>query len=114
MRSLKLAVVAVGAVLVFSPVAWAQQKQGDQGGGVGDPIDRLNRAINPDSNQNQARAREDNRSSSTRNDRRGSDYRHYSDRELRNESARLDDQERQIQRERQAIEDEMDRRGVRR
>ena len=111
MRALKLAVVAVGAVLVLSPVAWAQQ---NQGGGVGDTIDQLNRAINPDSNRNQPRAREDNRSSSTRNDRRGSDYRHYSDRELRNESARLEDQERQIQRERQAIEDEMDRRGVRR
>jgi hypothetical protein len=111
MRALKLAMVAVGAVLVFAPVAGAQQSQG---GGVGGTLDRLNRAINPDSNSDQPRAREDNRNSSTRNDRRGSDYRDYTDKQLRNESARLDDQERQIQRERRAIEDEMDNRGIRR
>lgn len=110
MRAIKLAMVAVGAVLVFSPVARAQQNQG----GVGDTLNRLNQAINPDSNQDQPRAREDSRSSSTRDDRRGSEYRDYTDKQLRNESAELDDQERQLQRERRAIEDEMDRRGVRR
>ena len=111
MHALKLAAVAVGAVLVFAPVAGAQQSQG---GGVGDTLDRLNRAINPDTNRDQPRAREDNRSSSTRNDHRGSDYRDYSDKQLRNEAAKLDDQERQLQRERRAIEDEMDDRGIRR
>ena len=110
MRALKLAMVALGAVLVFAPVAGAQQSQG---GGVGDTLDRLNRAINPDSTPDQPRAREDNRSSSTRNDHRGSDYRDYSDKQLRNEAAKLDDQER-LQRERRAIEDEMDNRGIRR
>ena len=111
MHALKLTVVTVGAVLVFSPVAGAQQ---NQGGGVGDTLDKLNRAINPDTNRDQPRAREDNRSSSTRNDHRGSDYRDYSDKQLRNEAAKLDDQERQLQRERRAIEDEMDDRGIRR
>jgi hypothetical protein len=77
-------------------------------------LDKLNRAINPDTNRDQPRAREDNRSSSTRNAHRGSDYRDYSDKQLRNESAKLDDQERQLQRERRAIEDEMDDRGIRR
>jgi hypothetical protein len=110
MRALKLTMVAVGALLVFSPIAGAQQ---NQDGGVGDTLDRLNQAINPDSNRDQPRAREDNRSSSTRSDRRGSEYQDYTDKQLRNESAELDDQERRIQRERRAIEDEMDRRGIR-
>jgi hypothetical protein len=45
---------------------------------------------------------------------RASDFRQMSDRDLRDQLYRLDDEERQIRRDRQAVQDELDRRGGRR
>jgi hypothetical protein len=125
MRALSLAVATVGSILVLSPpVATAQQQ--NQGGGLGGALDTLNRAVNPDQDRDQRRAREDERAQRDRQydrdqtsgrDRRSSQapsYSRYSDQDLRDEAARLQDEERQIQRERRAVEDEMSRRGVRR
>ncbi len=121
MRASSLAAIMLGCVLVLSPTAMAQQ---NQGGGLGDTIDRLNRAIIPDTNPTDQRPREDDRyqreqrseresrDSAARNDRRGSSYQRYSDRDLREEYSRLDDEERQLRQERRALEDEMDRRGI--
>lgn len=103
MRSFGFFALALGAALgLASPAAMAQQ---DRGGGVGGAIDTLNRAINPDQGR---------RDMSGSSDRDTSRYGRYSDQDLRDESSRLDDQSRQIERERRAVDDEMRRRGMRR
>lgn len=119
MRGMRLAAFAFGSVLALSPVAMAQQNQGQGWGGA---LDTLNRAVNPNANPDNARdrdnqVRDDRRyEGSSRDDRRSgsSDYRRYSDRELQDRHDRIVDEQRQMQRERRALEDEMAQRGIRR
>lgn len=125
MRGMRLAALAFGSVLALSPVAMAQQNQGQGWGGA---LDTLNRAVNPNAQQDE-RSREDDQynrdrqvreerrlEGSSRDDRRGGngEYRRYSDRDLQDQHERVVDEQRQMQRERRAIEDEMARRGMRR
>ena len=129
MRALNRAAVAVGSLLLLSPVARAQQPNQ---GGLGGALDTLNRAVNPESQRDERRTREDERSrrdspatrdprqergvsgSSARDDRAAPSYRQFSDQDLRDEAARLQDEERQIRHERQAVDDELERRRARR
>ena len=126
MRTLNLAAAVAGTMLLLAPAAVAQQQ--DQGGWRG-TLDQLNRAVNPDTqDRDERRAREmerdrngqyDNRDrrmegSSGRSDRASSELRRYSDEDIRDRWSRLSDEQRQLQRERRALEDEMDRRGIRR
>lgn len=133
-RGWRLVVVAAGSLasslVVFAPTAWAQPSQGD---GLGNTIDQLNRMINPDSSRpdssrNDPLSGERDRSgrsgqysrdrgyegSSGPYDRRAGDVRGYSNEALRDEYDRLDDEQRRIQRESRILEDEMQRRGLRR
>ncbi|HYH21012.1 MAG TPA: hypothetical protein VD995_20595 [Azospirillum sp.] len=127
-RVLTLAAVAVGSFLLLSPAAQAQQNQG-QGGGWGGALDQLNRAVNPNSYENEQRAREEERYERDRQNARDrrlegsssrdmgrdsgrSEYSRWSDNDLRDQFGRVSDEQRQLQRERRAIEDEMDRRGI--
>jgi len=131
-RTLTMAAAAVGTFLLLglplSPAAQAQQNQG-QGGGWGGALDQLNRAVNPNTYENEQRAREEERldrdrqntrerrlegSSSRDTDRSSgrSEYSRWSDNDLRDQFGRVSDEQRQLQRERRAIEEEMDRRGI--
>lgn len=108
MRSWHLLGMAVGAALVLaSPVSFGQQDRGGSGGA----LDQLNRAINPQQDQDR-RARD--RSGSTGDERSTQNYGRYSDQDLRDQSYRLEDEARRIERERRAVDDEMDRRRIRR
>jgi len=133
MRTLSLTAALAGSLLLLAPAAMAQQQ--DQGGWRG-TIDQLNRTVNPDTQRDDRRAREVDRnrdgridertdgrdrrmegssgSSSGRNDRASSELRRYSDEDIRDRFSRLGDEQRQLQRERRALEDEMERRGMRR
>lgn len=110
MRTSHLFSTAVGAALVLaSSLALGQQDRG----GVGGALDQLNRTVNPQQNQDQQRTRD--RSGSSRADQRSmQNYSRYSDQDLRDESDRLEDESRRIERERRAVDDEMDRRRIRR
>ncbi|HYD70422.1 hypothetical protein [Azospirillum sp.] len=129
-RTLTMAASAVGTFLLLSlplsPAAQAQQNQG-QGGGWGGALDQLNRAVNPNNYENEQRARDAERyererrmeGSSSRDAGRDtgresgrSEYSRWSDNDLRDQFGRVSDEQRQLQRERRAIEDEMDRRGI--
>ncbi|HEY0837054.1 MAG TPA: hypothetical protein VGE72_24300 [Azospirillum sp.] len=127
-RASSVAAVAVGTLLLLSPAAQAQQNEG-QGGGWGGALDQLNRAVNPNAYENEQRAREQERydrerqntrettrdrrleGSSGRDSGRG-EYSRWSDNDLRDQFGRLSDEQRQLQRERRAVEDEMERRGL--
>lgn len=129
-RTLTMAAAAAGTFLLLglplSPAAQAQQNQGQgggQGGGWGGALDQLNRAVNPNSYESEQRAREEERyqrerrmeGSSSRDNGRNSgrsEYSRWSDNDLRDQFGRVSDEQRQLQRERRAIEDEMDRRGI--
>lgn len=127
-RVLTLAAAAVGSFLLLSPAAQAQQNQG-QGGGWGGALDQLNRAVNPNTYENEQRARDEERYERDRQNARDrrlegsssrdagrdggrSEYGRLSDSDLRDRFGRLSDEQRQLQRERRAIEEEMDRRGL--
>lgn len=118
MYRIGLAAAAMGALLVLAQPAAAQQNQG----GIGGALDQLNRAVNPNSYEEQRRTEErrvresDRRYEGSSGDRRADagEYDRYSDRDLRERYDRLMDEQRQIQRERRAMEDEMGRRGIRR
>lgn len=107
-------VLATAALLALSGPALAQSNNNGWGG----TLDQLNRAVNPNAYENQNNDRTD------RGDRRyeGSSgesrsdgpYRRYSDRDLRDQYDRLVDEQRQAQRDRRAMEAELDRRGIRR
>ena len=132
MRTLSLAAAMAGSLLLLAPAASAQQQdQGWRG-----TLDQLNRTVNPDTQtRDDQRAREIDRnrdgrydertererrmegtsgSSSGRSDRSSAEMRRYSDADLRDRWERLSDEQRQIQRERRTLEDEMERRGIRR
>jgi hypothetical protein len=110
MRISHLFGMAIGAALVLAPpVALGQQDRG----GVGGALDQLNRTINPQQDQDQRRAR-DQSGASRVDDRSAQNYGRYSDQELRDQSYRLEDEARRIERERRAVDDEMDRRRIRR
>jgi hypothetical protein len=129
MHALNRAAVAVGSFLLLTPVAMAQQPNQS---GFGGALDTLNRAVNPESQRDERPTREDERSrrdqqvdpsrgsergvsgSSAREKGNAPSYRAYSDRDLSDEAARLQDQERQIRRERQAVDEELERRRTRR
>jgi hypothetical protein len=129
MRTLSLAAAVAGSLLLLVPGASAQQQQ-DQG--WRGTLDQLNRTVNPDSAQDERRAREMERDrsgqyddrgdsrgrrmegSSGRGDRASSELRRYSDEDIRDRWSRLSDEQRQLQSERRALEDEMNRRGMRR
>ena len=123
MRIPGLVAVVVGSLLLLAPAASAQQ---DQGPGWRGAIDQLNRAVNPDA-QPDDRDRRDRdrryegssgdtigRNDGNRDDARSSAFRRHSDADLRDRWERLADEQRQLQRERRALEDEMERRGLRR
>ncbi len=126
MRTLSLAAAVAGSLLLLAPAAMAQQQdQGWRG-----TLDQLNRTVNPDSQQRDDSRdrgsyddqydRRDRRmegssgSSSGRSDRASSELRRYSDEDIRDRWSRLSDEQRQLQRDRRALEEEMDRRGMRR
>ena len=117
MRGMGFAILAVGALLALPPAALAQQNQGQGWGGA---LDQLNRAVNPnaypDDRSRDDRSGDDRRyEGSSDGGRRGNgDYAGYSDRDLRDRYDRTADEQRRIQRERRAMEDEMERRGMRR
>ncbi len=123
MRGMPFAVLAFGSLLALSPVvsptAMAQQSQGQGWSGA---LDTLNRAVNPNSSSDERdrdrdrQVRDDRRyEGSSTDDRRGrSEYSRYSDRDLQDRYERIVDEQRQMQRERRSIEDEMNRRGIRR
>lgn len=123
MRGMPFAVLAFGSLLALSPVvspmAMAQQSQGQGWSGA---LDTLNRAVNPNSSSDERdrdrdrQVRDDRRyEGSSTDDRRGrSEYSRYSDRDLQDRYERIVDEQRQMQRERRTIEDEMNRRGIRR
>lgn len=118
-----IAALAFGSLLALSPVmspaAMAQQSQGQGWGGA---LDTLNRAVNPNSHSaDQDRDRDRDRQvrddrryeGSSSDDRRGrSEYSRYSDRDLQDRYQRIVDEQRQMQRERRSLEDEMSRRGI--
>ncbi|HYG86073.1 MAG TPA: hypothetical protein VD978_07420 [Azospirillum sp.] len=114
MRTLSLAAAVAGSLLLVS-AASAQQDQNWRG-----TLDQLNRTVNPDSPSDDRRARDLDRDrryegSSRSDDRRGSsELSRYSDEDLRDRWDRLSDEQRQLQRERRVLEDEMGRRGMRR
>jgi len=124
MRMLSLATAVAGSILLLVPSAMAQQ---DQGGWRG-TLDQLNRTVNPDTQQRGDRdGRYDERTDSRdqryegssggasgRSDRASPEFRRYSDEEIRDRLGRVNDEQRQLQRERRALEDEMGRRGMRR
>ncbi len=126
MRTLSLAAAVAGSLLLLAPAAMAQQQdQGWRG-----TLDQLNRTVNPDTQRrDDSRDRDsyddqydrrDRRmegssgSSSGRSDRASSELRRYSDEDIRDRWSRLSDEQRQLQRDRRALEEEMDRRGMRR
>lgn len=119
MRGMRFAVLAFGSLLAVSPMALAQQSQGQGWSGA---LDTLNRAVNPNSHPDDRdrdrdrQVRDDRRyEGSSTDDRRGrSDYSRYSDRDLQDQYDRITDEQRQMQRERRNIEDELARRGLRR
>ncbi len=101
--------IGIGAALALAPsVSFGQQDRG----GIGGAVDQLNRAISPEQDQNQRRARD--RSRSGADDRSTQNYSRYSDEDLRDRADRLEDESRQIERERRAVDDELDRRRIRR
>ncbi|WP_431861107.1 hypothetical protein [Azospirillum sp.] len=118
MRTLGLISAVTGALLLIAPAASAQNDQGWRG-----TLDQLNRAVNPDNSQSDRRDRYDDRNtdnrryegSSGREDRGdSSEFRRLSDGDIRDRLDRVNDEQRQLQRERRALEDEMSRRGMRR
>ncbi|MCW2243417.1 hypothetical protein [Azospirillum canadense] len=118
-----VAALAFGSLLALSPVVSpAAQAQQSQGQGWGGALDTLNRAVNPnnypaDQDRDRDRqVREDRRyEGSSTDDRRGrSEYSRYSDRDLQDRYERIVDEQRQMQRERRSMEEEMNRRGIRR
>lgn len=110
MRTSQIFGMAVGAALVLaSPLALGQQDRG----GVGGALDQLNRTVNPQQDQDQRRSR-DQSGSSRADDRSTQNYSRYSDQDLRDQANRLEDESRQLDRERRAVDDEMDRRRIRR
>lgn len=119
MRGMRYAALAFGSLLAVSPMAMAQQNQGQGWGGA---LDTLNRTVNPNSypddrDRDRDRAvRDDRRYEGSSSDNRGgrSEYSRFSDRDLQDRYDRIVDEQRQMQRERRAMEDEMARRGMRR
>lgn len=115
MRRIGPAAVALGALLTLAQPAAAQQNQNNGWSGA---LDQLNRAINPNSQPEERRNEGDRgrRYEGSSNDRSAAagEYEGYSDRDLRDRYDRVVDEQRQIQRERRAMEDEMSRRGLRR
>lgn len=122
MRTLNLAAAVAGSLLLLAPGAPAQQQQ-DQG--WRGTLDQLNRTINPDvrprDDPMNDRERIDSRDRRDDRDRRyegasgsSAELRRYSDDDIRDRLGRLSDEQRQLQRERRALEDEMSRRGLRR
>jgi hypothetical protein len=110
MRTWHLLSMAVGAALVLAPtVSLGQQDRG----GVGGALDQLNRTVNPQQDQDQRRSRDQSGSSRT-DDRSTQNYSRYSDQDLRDQANRLENESRQLDRERRAVDDEMDRRRIRR
>lgn len=113
MRVLSIASIALAGLLtVAASHVSAQQDRG----GIGGALDTLNRAVNPDQDREQRMRDEDRRRDqrSGASERTGPDYRQYSDRDLRDRSSRLEDEALDIERERRAVENEMNRRGMRR
>ncbi|SMH62371.1 hypothetical protein [Azospirillum agricola] len=115
--------LAVAGLLALSSPAPAQS----QNNGWGGALDQLNRAVNPDAYpqdrnaqdrgaQDRGATRDDRRYEGSSNDRSANagPYRRYSDRDLRDQYDRLVDEQRQMQRDRRAMEEEMERRGLRR
>lgn len=119
MDRIGLVAVALGAMMALAQPAAAQQNQNNGWGGA---LDQLNRAVNPNSypeDRPEDRRTDTDRSrryegSSTDRRADGGDFEGYSDRELRDRYDRLIDEQRQTQRQRRAMEDEMSRRGIRR
>jgi hypothetical protein len=120
MRVLSIASIALAGLLtVAASDVSAQQDRG----GIGGALDTLNRAVNPDQDREQRMREEDRRREEDRyrrdqrsgaSERTGPDYRQYSDRDLRDRSSRLEDEALDLERERRAVENEMNRRGMRR
>lgn len=123
---MRTVILAAAAVLALSSPALAQSGQSQNGqsqNGWGGALDQLNRAVNPnaypqDRDGRTGDEREMNRDSrryeGSSGNRRGNAYSDYSDRDLRNQYERLNEEQRQIRQNRRAIEDEMDRRGINR
>ena len=111
----RMVLIAAG-FLVLAPPAFAQQP----GNGWGGALDQLNRAVNPDTypqdRDNRDAPRDGRRMEGSSDDNRGgtAGYRRYSDRDLRDQYDRLIDEQRQMQRDRRAMEEEFERRGIRR
>jgi hypothetical protein len=103
MRTMILVAVAVGSTLLTMPGAKAQD-------GIGGAVDRLDRAVNPDT----PRTRDDDRYRSGSSSQAGTNYQRYDDQDLRREADRLRAQEQQIRLDEKSVTDEMDRRGLRR
>lgn len=108
MRALRSAIFTMGTVLCLSCAAAAQQQDRS---GAGSAPDTLTRTVNPDQDRAAQRARS---GPSEHDGGNAQSYTRYSDQDLREESRRLDDEARQIDRRRQAVEDEMSRRRSRR
>ncbi len=103
--------VAATLFLALSPPALAQTNNG-----WGGALDQLNRTVNPDSYpQDRVQERGDGRryEGTSSDDRSAGPYRRYSDRDLRDQYDRMIDEQRQMQRNRRAMEDELERRGLR-
>ncbi|PWC34030.1 hypothetical protein [Azospirillum sp. TSO35-2] len=117
--------LAATAFLALSSPVLAQSQGGGQGSGWGGALDQLNRAVNPNNYPDDRtgtqtgrarddRSRDDRRYEGSSASGRGNAYSDYSDRDLRNQYDRLADEQRRVRQDRQAVEDEMERRGLRR
>lgn len=115
MRATIMAAVAAGAMMAATTTTGALAQDSNQGGWRG-TVDQLNRTINPDSYPDKTGidANESRRNEGSTTGRSGgnSQYSRWSDRDLRDEHSRVEREARDLGRERRAIEDEMDRRGL--
>jgi len=112
-------VLATAALLALTAPVLAQSQNNNSGNsGWGGALDQLNRAVNPNNYpQDQDGNRTDRRYEGTSGESRTASngpYRRYSDRDLRDQYDRVVDEQRQLQRDRRSMEEEMERRGLRR
>ncbi|MCG5238255.1 hypothetical protein [Azospirillum doebereinerae] len=110
-------VLATATVLALTSPVLAQSQNNNSG--WGGALDQLNKAVNPNSYpQDQDGNRTDRRYEGSSGDSRttasAGPYRRYSDRDLRDQYDRLVDEQRQMQRDRRSMEEELERRGLRR
>lgn len=114
----RIALAAAGLLALSSPVL----AQAQNNNGLGGALDQLNRAVNPDAypadrDANRDGNRDARRYEGTSDESRTANagpYRRSSDRDLRDQYDRMIAEQRQMQRDRRAMEEEMDRRGLRR